>query len=46
MLCPTGRDLILNTGEDFYFAKPARDHVSRVRDLALQDRGNYLCDLA
>lgn len=34
--------LIVHTGEDIHSAKPARDHVSRVRNLALQDRGNYL----
>ena len=30
-----GTRLIANTGEDIHSAKPARDHVSRVRDLAL-----------
>jgi protein SFI1 len=33
--------LIANTGEDIHSAKPARDHVSRIRDLALQNRGNF-----
>src|SRR6266702_640778 len=34
--------LIVHTGEDIHSAKPACDHVSRVRNLSLQDRGNYL----
>ena len=33
--------MIVNAGENIHTAKPAREHVSRVRDLALQDRGNY-----